>query len=667
MQRTNARFTANQVTTPLRVISDIVPQFQILNGSSVFNISVGSTGTVMSGTSLAIQSADIGDAHIGRIRQQRQITTYTAITTSQTIAPLDMYNIVILTTSPAAIDPFTLVLPTASALISSLTMVKDDIITFDVINETASRANLTVAGAPTDTIQPLNDMGDVPINAHTSASVTVHLVSTVPPIAQYFVTANTGLVVVPTSGSLPVIGTSTSTYCAADTNITYRYGTITTNYYDWTVGAGGDFATLPLAIASPLVVSGQALCLLDGTYNLAAQLVISKSLTIFGQSRTGTILRCLAATEIVNLISVTAASVVLCNMTIGHYKTTNVATDTAVELPGAGVAGFIMDNCTCIYGETAVSVQSSLGWKINNCTFTYAGPINGANFSTITIKKTADNSFITNNIFDNTALVTGTARAILATTGTIEGMIFIEDNTNLGLLQQLMNVVTFSGADNNLSICAKRNVVTETDAFITLTSGIANFGDKLLQVVAQNNTLTNAHEHGIFAVTGGGAGVVFRIGGNLPLHASGNTLGIETISAGWAAATGSTHATCNYNTTSIAAVVVTQDAVIPATPVAPVTPTESATAAQYTPIAVPRYTKETFLVGTHTDYYDLANLAVPSSITAFVNRGAINESVDYTLSVSPMVTRMIWIGDIAVGGPEALIAGDRISVQYVIA
>ena len=338
---------------------------------------------------------------------------------------------------------------------------------------------------------------------------------------------------------------------------------------DWTVGAGGDFATLPLAIASPLVVSGQALCLLDGTYNLAAQLVVDKSLTIFGQSRTGAILRCLAATEIANLISVTAADVIFRNMTIGHYKTTNVATDSAIDLPGAGVAGFIMDNCTCIYEETAVIVQSS-GWEINNCTFTYAGPINGATFSTIITTLTSGNAFITNNVFDNSALVTGTATAILASTGNIEGVISIEDNTHLGLLAQLMSIDTFSGADNNLSICAKRNIVTETDAFIIFTCADANFGDKLTLVSAEDNVLTNAHEKGIFAVDNGGVAIAFRSVGNLPLHVDGNTLGIETIAAGWAAATGSTHATCNYNTVTIVpAVVVTQDAIIPVTPTPP--------------------------------------------------------------------------------------------------
>ena len=162
MQRNITRYTAKQATTPVRIVSDTVPQFQMVAGTntnSMFNISTGSTGTTISGTSLVIQNADITRARIGRIRETRQVMDYSGIVASKTLTAADLSNIVTLSASPDISEAFTLTLPTATALITGLTMAADDVLTFDIVNETDRRANVTAAGGPTDTVEPVNDMG----------------------------------------------------------------------------------------------------------------------------------------------------------------------------------------------------------------------------------------------------------------------------------------------------------------------------------------------------------------------------------------------------------------------------------------------------------------------------------------------------------------------------
>lgn len=65
-------------------------------------------------------------------------------------------------------------------------------------------------------------------------------------------------------------------------------------------------------------------------------------------------------------------------------------------------------------------------------------------------------------------------------------------------------------------------------------------------------------------------------------------------------------------------------------------------------------------------YIDLAHLAKPNSINAFVERLAIHEGVndDYTTSTVLGVTRISFLNEIATGGVSELVAGDEIYVQY---
>jgi len=63
-------------------------------------------------------------------------------------------------------------------------------------------------------------------------------------------------------------------------------------------------------------------------------------------------------------------------------------------------------------------------------------------------------------------------------------------------------------------------------------------------------------------------------------------------------------------------------------------------------------------------YVTLANLAITASINAFVDRLAIHETDDYTVSTVGGVTRITFAGSLITPGQEKLSAGDVVRVKY---
>jgi hypothetical protein len=79
------------------------------------------------------------------------------------------------------------------------------------------------------------------------------------------------------------------------------------------------------------------------------------------------------------------------------------------------------------------------------------------------------------------------------------------------------------------------------------------------------------------------------------------------------------------------------------------------------------FSKETFEIDVTAElsYIELAQTPVASSLVVFVNRLAVHEGEDYTVSVVDGVTRLTWAGEFAVGGIEAIELGDFIRVTYM--
>lgn len=63
-------------------------------------------------------------------------------------------------------------------------------------------------------------------------------------------------------------------------------------------------------------------------------------------------------------------------------------------------------------------------------------------------------------------------------------------------------------------------------------------------------------------------------------------------------------------------------------------------------------------------YVTLANLAISASINAFVDRLAIHQTDDYTVSTVSGVTRITFAGSLITAGQEKLASGDVIRVKY---
>ena len=87
------------------------------------------------------------------------------------------------------------------------------------------------------------------------------------------------------------------------------------------------------------------------------------------------------------------------------------------------------------------------------------------------------------------------------------------------------------------------------------------------------------------------------------------------------------------------------------------------------------FAKQTFEidVASELQYVILSQQAVENSLVVFVNRLALHQGIDYTVSVyfdpasyeAAPQTKITWMGDFAVGGVEAIEEGDVINVTYM--
>lgn len=80
------------------------------------------------------------------------------------------------------------------------------------------------------------------------------------------------------------------------------------------------------------------------------------------------------------------------------------------------------------------------------------------------------------------------------------------------------------------------------------------------------------------------------------------------------------------------------------------------------------FSKEMFEIDSSSELtsVSLSGEAVESSIVVFVNRLALHEGMDYSVSVVGGVSVITWEGDFATGGAEAIEEGDVINVTYMI-
>lgn len=397
--------------------------------------------------------------------------------------------------------------------------------------------------------------------------------------------------------SLPGTGAEGKIYVAKDYNKLYRWSVVTLpESYDFTVGTGGNFATLQDALASASVQNGHKIKILNGTYSVGSAINITKQVKLYGESKAGVIFQTAATSgDPVYMFNVSTDNVLFKNMTIKHLKTSNTSVEAAINVSGGGypqtrVAGFIMDSVRIEHMEFGIVIRGE-AWKISNCEIAYTGPTNSTRRA-IGVYGVKGNCFVLNTVLENNAS-TGNLRGITltSTTGTNpnethEGKLMVENMTQVGTLHQFISMDSFQGTAGGFDLLVKNNTVNETSAFVSLYGVSANFGDLFGQIALSGNSLSNNHDglgggKGAIGIDGSGTNLAFRSSA-LPVHASSNTLAYSGWKSGYALANGSSGSIVGYNSTVLAQPTASQDTSIPSSPSAPATPSAGGgTSTQY--------------------------------------------------------------------------------------
>jgi hypothetical protein len=297
---------------------------------------------------------------------------------------------------------------------------------------------------------------------------------------------------------------------------------------DWTVGTGGDFATLADAFACVTVKDGDRLLLLKGTYNLPSTYTIDRPMSLVGEDRDAVVIQNDPAwTNGMAMISVTADGVSFENLTL--RQTSSNANAFVVSASKAGetrLQGFSLIKCNVEYTKHAVAYRAANS-VLYDCYFEVIGASTaGTKYGAFPLGN-AGNSFIDSCTFDHPFSLTSNGRTIymggLGSAGAenvYNGSFSITRNKSEGLCVQFVNHDALNGT-NSLDIIVAHNEAAETNAFFV---SIGTNPDVYSRAVFFNNKLTNIHAAGPT-----GKGMLYFDSNNIratpmPFFASGNEL-----------------------------------------------------------------------------------------------------------------------------------------------
>lgn len=393
------------------------------------------------------------------------------------------------------------------------------------------------------------------------------------------------------------------------------------------------------------------------------------------------------------------------------------------------VSGFIMDTCRVEYAEFGVVVRGNGFKLANNQIAYATGTVSNSNRCIGIYGSQGNcfiqNNVFDNSVLNSTAFRPIYSTSTNNTSNELcSGKLVISGNSHLGLLQQFYNQDNVRGTNGDYDLYILNNTTNETSLFAGLFLTTANQADLFGQVVVQGNSISNNHEtgtgfgKGLLAFDGSGTSLAYR-SAPLPVHSSGNTLANLTFRTDFTQATGSSGAIVGYKNTVFAPVTVSFDSVIPSAPTAPATPGDAVagyeemsaaliddaivdgvtarapsqnavydalalkqnslgtgTTSQYlrgdlswqTIAAATAPKKESFTLSSTNitnGYIDCAFLAVADSMRLLTGGVEQIEGESYTLSTVGGVTRVTFAGDLVSPAPSALVAGDKVYLQYL--
>lgn len=303
----------------------------------------------------------------------------------------------------------------------------------------------------------------------------------------------------------------------------------------FTVGTlgGEDFTDLATALADSSVVNGSRLLLSAQEFTLTSQLNIGKQVIIQGAGRSSTTIKTTGlGTGVFYMLNITTSNVVLRDMTISDLRAAPTSNDSAINISaGAGSSGHYLENVVVNFGEFGVIIKSD-GWQINNCHIAYVGP-NNATRRGIGIYRSAGQGLFTNSTYDSgqNGVITGNTRLIAIVTGAappdevLGGYLRIGNITpsNAFPIHQFFNCEYFAPAATPLTFCVDGCTAAETSAFVVFANAVTQpVLSQCQEIVFQNNTFTNAHGKGGFALNGATGGPASP--GITTFYASGNTI-----------------------------------------------------------------------------------------------------------------------------------------------
>ena len=269
---------------------------------------------------------------------------------------------------------------------------------------------------------------------------------------------------------------------------------------DWTVGNGGDFATLADAFSCITVKDGDRLLLLKGEYNLTSTFAMNRRLSIVGESRQGTVIKNDPTwTNGGSLISVTADGISFEHLTISQASTNANAFAISGQKSGEQkLQGFSLIKCDIEYSKHAVWYRAA-DFVVYDCYFELIPSGSGTRYALMPLAN-GGNSFIDSCVFDHPISLIQNNRLIYMSGGgsaladkTWTGSLTISNCRTEGFVSQFVNHDSLQGAANGFDLIVHGNTTSETNAYVVV---IGTNVDLYRQAIFYNNKLTNVHAAG---------------------------------------------------------------------------------------------------------------------------------------------------------------------------
>ena len=300
-----------------------------------------------------------------------------------------------------------------------------------------------------------------------------------------------------------------------------------------TVGTNGEFPTLQAALDSPFVGDQEVILVFDGVYDISSGVVVTKRVTICGQTRDGTIFinNSLSSTSYMFLINADGVNLIRFTIRSTSESTSHWAVVvTGNGVPESRVMGFMMRRLGVYYVANGLSLRACI-YEISDSWFQQDG--SQPETAAISIKSSCDVCTLINNGFIMRS--SGISRVIHLTKSSppnpvdrYDGLIYVAGNTVYDRTTSFFFQDNFVGSVNGFSIVFVSNSVNEQVSFAEASASTSLDGDLYERIELVNNKASGHGGRGLFTINGPPVQIDplrrFRSSLYLPIESSGNML-----------------------------------------------------------------------------------------------------------------------------------------------